>query len=121
MSTAAAPGRVITHPPREQIRLEAVLHALSDSHRLAVVRVLAAAADVGGRSEHACTDFDLPLSKSTLTHHFRVLRESGLIYQTYRGSSRLTRLRTEDLGTLFPGLLAHVVGAADAQRVRAAS
>ncbi|MEU1089983.1 ArsR/SmtB family transcription factor [Streptomyces sp. NPDC005576] len=108
MSTAASTGRAIVHPPREAIRLEAVLRALSDLHRLAVVRALAV--DDG---ERACTDFDLPVSKSTLTHHFRVLREAGLIHQTYRGSARLNRLRTDDLSLLFPGLIPQILRAAD--------
>ena len=66
---------IANHPEREQIRLENVLTALGNPLRLAVVRRLAA----GG--EHACGTLVQGLSKSTLTHHWRVLRESGVIWQ----------------------------------------
>ncbi|MEU3187594.1 helix-turn-helix domain-containing protein [Streptomyces sp. NPDC006923] len=105
--------RELAHPPREAILLEGVLHALSDPLRLRVVRELAAA----GR-ELSCSHFDLPVTKSTTTHHFRVLRESGLIRQTYRGTTKLNGLRGDDLDGLFPGLLDSVLAAARSQTER---
>ncbi len=60
----------------------------------------------------ACVAFDLPVSKSTTTHHFKVLREAGVIHQHYEGTSRLSRLREADLEARFPGLLAAVLEAA---------
>jgi DNA-binding transcriptional ArsR family regulator len=96
-----------------EIRLEAVLHALSDPIRLRVVRELAAD---GG--ELSCSDFDLPVTKSTTTHHFRVLREAGVIRQNYRGTAKMNGLRRDDLEGLFPGLLDSVLGAAARQAVR---
>ncbi|MEV5506681.1 ArsR/SmtB family transcription factor [Streptomyces orinoci] len=101
-----APGRPLDHPSRDQIRLEDVLHALADPLRLKIVHKLAV--DCGG---HACSDFDLPVSKSTTTHHFRVLRESGVIAQEYQGTSKVSELRREDLDALFPGLLDSVLAA----------
>ncbi|WP_175420924.1 ArsR/SmtB family transcription factor [Streptomyces griseus] len=109
-------GRALAHPSREEIRVEGVLHALSDPIRLRIVRQLAHDAD-----ELACSRFDLPVSKSTSTHHFRVLRESGVIQQFYRGTAKLSGLRTDDLDTLFPGLLDSVLGAADLQAKRLAA
>ncbi|MEU1126600.1 helix-turn-helix transcriptional regulator [Streptomyces sp. NPDC005899] len=106
-------ARVLAHPAREEIRVESVLHALSDPIRLRIVRQLAHDAD-----ELACSRFDLPVSASTSTHHFRVLRESGVIQQFYRGTAKLSGLRTQDLDDLFPGLLASVLGAADLQEKR---
>lgn len=97
----------------EEIRLEEVLHALSDPVRLRIVRVLAVA-----REDLACSGFDLPVSKSTTTHHFRVLRESGLIHQCYRGTAKMSTLRRDDLERLFPGLLGSVLTAADRQAER---
>ena len=44
------------------------------------------------------------LAKSTLTHHFWVLRESGVIAQTREGTTKLTSLRRDDLDARFPGL-----------------
>ena len=87
------------HPAREQIRLENVLAALGNPLRLAIVRRLAA----GG--EHACGTLVQGLSKSTLTHHWRVLRESGVIWQRPCGRESLLSLRRDDIDTRFPGLM----------------
>ncbi|WP_141309778.1 ArsR/SmtB family transcription factor [Streptomyces spinoverrucosus] len=114
--TAAAPttsSRALPHPAREDIRLEGVLHALSDPMRLRIVRELAAGAD-----ELSCSHFDLPVTKSTTTHHFRVLRESGVIRQVYRGTAKMNGLRRDDLDALFPGLLDSLLAAADRQAAR---
>jgi len=100
-SAAATPeARLLDHPEPEEIRLEAVLHALSDPIRLKIVGDLAM-----GHDDMACIAFELPVSKSTSTHHFRVLREAGVIRQHYRGTSRISKLRNEDLQARFPGLL----------------
>ncbi|WP_338693707.1 helix-turn-helix transcriptional regulator [Streptomyces sp. Q6] len=114
MSTAAphtAGSRALEHPAREEIRLEAVLHALSDPMRLAVVREIAASR----AAELSCSQIDLPVTKSTSTHHFRVLRESGVIEQVYRGTAKMNGLRRADLDALFPGLLDTVLDAAARQ------
>ncbi|MEU9704314.1 helix-turn-helix transcriptional regulator [Streptomyces sp. NPDC047981] len=115
MTTATKP-RVLDHPARDEIRLEAVLHALSDAVRLRIVSDLARAEG----AELSCSFFELPVTKSTRTHHFRVLRESGVIEQVYRGTAKLNALRRADLDTLFPGLLDSVLTAADAQTTREA-
>jgi DNA-binding transcriptional ArsR family regulator len=88
------------HPQVEEIELPAVLHALSDPQRLRIVRELA-------RSETplACGSFALDISKSTRTHHFRVLREAGLIEQRREGTRKLSTLRRADIDARFPGLL----------------
>lgn len=109
----AAGARTLTHPAREEIRLESVLHALSDPVRLRIVRELAAA-----DAELTCSRFDLPVTKSTSTHHFRVLRESGIVQQIYRGTAKMNGLRREDLEALFPGLLDRVLEAAELQAGR---
>jgi DNA-binding transcriptional ArsR family regulator len=106
-------ARALEHPATADIRLEVVLHALSDPMRLIVVRTLATAPD-----EVACSDVPLPVSKSTTTHHFRVLREAGVINQIYRGTSKMNALRRDDLDALFPGLLDRVLAAADGQAAR---
>ncbi|MFH8519243.1 ArsR/SmtB family transcription factor [Streptomyces gelaticus] len=112
-SATEAGGRVLDHPARDEIRIEAVLHALSDPMRLRIVRELAAA-----ESELTCSCFDLPVSKSTSTHHFRVLRDSGIVQQCYRGTAKMNGLRREDLEALFPGLLDRVLDAANRQDQR---
>jgi DNA-binding transcriptional ArsR family regulator len=52
-----------------------------------------------------CGSFDLGVSKSTLTHHSRVLREAGVIERQVQGTAHLNSLRREDLDARFPGLL----------------
>ncbi|WP_371673131.1 ArsR family transcriptional regulator [Streptomyces sp. NBC_00289] len=115
MTTAApaAGSRDLPHPAPDEIRLESVLHALSDPMRLRIVRELAA-----DGAELSCSHFDLPVTKSTTTHHFRVLRESGVVRQTYRGTAKLNGLRRGDLDDLFPGLLDTLLAAAERQAAR---
>ena len=93
----------LSHPPRAKIELAAVLHALSDPMRLRIVVGL----PVG--SERTCGSFDLPVVKSTCTHHFKVLREAGVIRQRLEGTTKLNMLRHEDLEARFPGLLVAVL------------
>jgi DNA-binding transcriptional ArsR family regulator len=91
------------HPSREELELPSVLHALSDPARLEIVRRLA------DGHEPACGTFDLGLSKATLSHHFRVLREAGIVLVRPEGRKRLLSLRTEDLESRFPGLMVAVL------------
>jgi DNA-binding transcriptional ArsR family regulator len=88
------------HPAAEEIELTAVLHALSDPQRLRIVRLLADKDD-----PVACGSLELGITKSTATHHFRVLREAGVIRQVPSGTTKLTTLRRDDLDARFPGLL----------------
>jgi DNA-binding transcriptional ArsR family regulator len=96
----------LPQPRCEDIQLVAVLHALSDPVRLEIVRELAE-----GDHERPCGGFDVSVTKSTLTHHFRVLRESGVVAQRPTGTSKLTTLRRADLDERFPGLLDAVLSA----------
>ncbi len=93
------PGEPLRHPSRDEIELAAVLHALSDPMRLRIVAGLASG------DERNCKSFDLPVVKSTTTHHFKVLREAGVIKQRLEGTTRLSCLRRDDLEVRFPGLL----------------
>jgi DNA-binding transcriptional ArsR family regulator len=96
----------LPHPAVEEIELASVLHALSDPMRLKIVYFLA----TGG--EHTCKSIDLPVTKSTCTHHFRVLREAGVMRQRQEGTTRRNALRRDDLEGRFPGLLDSVLRAA---------
>ncbi|WP_411102630.1 ArsR/SmtB family transcription factor [Streptomyces sp. cmx-4-9] len=109
-------ARTLAHPDPAEIRLEGVLHALGDPLRLSIVRDLAASGP-----ELGCSAFDLPVTKSTTTHHFRVLRESGVVRQTYRGTTKFNALRRADLESLFPGLLDAVLRADRAESARLAA
>jgi DNA-binding transcriptional ArsR family regulator len=102
----ATPAQEIPHPARDDLDLAAVLHALSDPVRLEIVAGLA------GGQERACGSFDVGVTKSTCTHHFRVLREAGLVRQRQQGTMRLNSLRRDDLEARFPGLLGTILKAA---------
>ncbi|MEG3131841.1 helix-turn-helix transcriptional regulator [Pantoea cypripedii] len=95
------------HPPRAEIRLENVLAALGNPMRMTVVSILAD----GG--EHTCGSLLQGVSKSTLTHHWRVLRDSGVIWQRPSGRENLLSLRREDLNARFPGLVEALLAAAE--------
>jgi len=92
----------------DALDLGTVLHALSDPIRLRIVAQLA------DGSEHTCGSFGLPIAKSTCSHHFRVLREAGVVAQRVDGKCRLNRLRSDELDQRFPGLLAAVSQAREA-------
>jgi DNA-binding transcriptional ArsR family regulator len=94
-------------PSPDQLQIADVLHALSDPQRLGIVRSLAE-----DPTPRRCGSFDLPITKSTLTHHFRVLREAGVIDQREVGTARLNSLRRKDLDERFPGLLDAVLAGA---------
>jgi DNA-binding transcriptional ArsR family regulator len=95
-----------TYPARDEIRIEAVLAALADPVRLSMVRQLA-----DEDTEIACSAFDVSVTKSTLTHHLRTLREAGVIAGRRQGTTRLNSLRRNDLDVLFPGLMQGVLAA----------
>lgn len=93
-------GRTPPHPDVSQVELQQVLEALVDPVRRSIVTQL----DAAGR-DLACGTFDMAVSKSTATHHFKVLREAGLIRQYYVGTSRMNALRRAEMDEAFPGLL----------------
>jgi DNA-binding transcriptional ArsR family regulator len=105
----------LPHPSTDEIELGAVLHALSDPVRLRMVAALA------GDGEYSCGSFDVPVTKSTCTHHFKVLREAGVIRQRQEGTARLNTLRRDDLEARFPGLLESILAAASVDREKVAS
>ncbi|MFI6814788.1 ArsR/SmtB family transcription factor [Nonomuraea sp. NPDC050328] len=106
MPRAQQAERVPPHPDLADVTLQQVLEALVDPVRRLIVTALHAA-----ETDVACGAIDLPVGKSTATHHFHVLREAGLIRQHYRGTSRLNTLRREEFEAAFPGLLDLVVRA----------
>ncbi|MGW0535208.1 ArsR/SmtB family transcription factor [Streptomyces sp. NPDC003032] len=90
------------HPLPEEMDLRTVLHALADPLRFGVIaRFLREPED----AERTCAYFQLPVSKSTTSHHFKVMREAGLLRMVDHGNSRTAVLRRKDLNKRFPGLL----------------
>ncbi len=96
--TSATP-RSHWYPEREDITIYGILAALSDPTRLTIVRQLA-------EHEEQCPfDFLDFSSKQNLTHHFKVLREAGLIMARYEGRNKFIWLRRDLIDDMFPGLL----------------
>lgn len=105
---------VLEHPDVGDLDLLDVLHALSDPTRMTIVRTLVTS------PERSCGTFPVDVAPSTLSHHFRVLREAGVIRQREDGNRKWTSLRDADLSARFPGLLDTIIAADAAQQNRSA-
>ncbi|MGJ5819734.1 ArsR/SmtB family transcription factor [Paludibaculum fermentans] len=92
-------------PTKDQIELSEVMYALSDPVRLEIVAFLAQ------RGEQPCSTCCVDMPKSSLSHHYKVLRETGVISTRIEGTRHFNSLRADDLNTRFPGLLSSIVGA----------
>lgn len=92
----------LPEPSVDDLQLEEVMGALADPLRLTIVRKLMLESE---NYDHTCGWFGFDRPKSSLTHHFKALRQAGLIRQRQYGLERRSRVRTEDLNQRFPGLL----------------
>jgi DNA-binding transcriptional ArsR family regulator len=99
--------RDLHEPPTSEIRLTEVLHALSDPLRLQVAKRLTE------DQECSCSRLGVSVSKSTLSHHLKVLREAGITHTRVVGTTRLVSLRAAELEERFPGVLDSVLAAHD--------
>jgi DNA-binding transcriptional ArsR family regulator len=86
-----------------------VLQALSDPVRLEIVRQLAGC---GATGELTCGQIELPVSKSTTSHHLKALSGAGIIAEREVGTRKYLHLRREELEKRFPGLIESVLRAA---------
>ncbi|MEJ0093605.1 MAG: helix-turn-helix domain-containing protein [Methylocella sp.] len=102
--------RTLHHPDCGAIELTRVLYALSDPVRLEIVRQL------DREGAQTCNALDGGRPKSSMSHHFRVLRDSGVILTRTDGPSHMNELRRADLDRMFPGLLAAVLNGGGASR-----
>ena len=91
---------------RSELSLMEVLHAFADPVRLEIVRQL----DEEG--EKACGMFGIEMPKSSLSHHFRTLRRSGVIRSENRGTAIMNRLQRKDLDARFPGVIGAILAGA---------
>lgn len=98
-----SPMRPYKHPLASDLVLERVLYALSDSIRLEIVRHLA------GVESATCGELDGGRPKSTVSHHFKVLRDSGLVRTESNGTTHVNTLRRADIDSRFPGLLSAIL------------
>ncbi len=89
-------------PDLQEIPLHMLMQALADPCRLQILnQLLRAPLD----SEFACNEFEIDLAKATISHHFQVLREAGLIRTRMDGTKCLSSLRATELEAHFPGIL----------------
>jgi DNA-binding transcriptional ArsR family regulator len=96
---------LLVHPSCEDLSLPTILYALGDPLRLQMVAQLAMVKE--SDEQMACQDFHVgaAVAKSTLSFHFKVLREAGLVRMVPQGRRVLVSLRREDLEARFPRLL----------------
>jgi DNA-binding transcriptional ArsR family regulator len=98
--------RALKHPPPAEFSLERLLYALSDPVRLEIVRYLA------NVPQATCGELDGGRPKSSVSHHFRVLRDAGLVHTRNVGTTHMNSLRAEELDQRFPGLLNSILSQA---------
>lgn len=102
------------HPPVSAITVQGILHALSDPVRVRIFTDLAAA-----ECPKSCTAFcrvgDTPLPKSSLSQHFKILREAGLIRSERKGVELQNRTRCSEIGDKFGELVEAIIAAYEAE------
>jgi len=102
--------RPLVHPAVEDVTVEGILHALSDPVRVAIFADIA-----GANCSRICSRFlevsQRPIPKSTLSQHFKALREAGLIRSERRGIEMHNTSRCTEIEKRFPGLIAAIVNA----------
>jgi DNA-binding transcriptional ArsR family regulator len=98
------------HPPLQDVTIEAVLHALSDPVRVAIYAQI-----VASSCPQICSNFlnvkQKAIPKSTLSRHFKALREAGLIRSKRRGVEMHNTSRCIELNNRFPGLIPAILNA----------
>lgn len=95
--------REVFHPNLEQLSLATVLNALGDPIRLQILR------NLSNKTEATCACCNSGLPKSVLSHHFKVLRQAGIINVRIEGKNRYLSIRYDELEERFPGLLKSVL------------
>ena len=114
--------RPLFHPSIEEVTVEGILHALSDSVRVAMYADI-----VAQECPQNCSNFltvsDKAIPKSTLSQHFKILREAGLIRSERHGVEMHNISRCTELEQRFPGLIraivtAHTIQSADEARAK---
>jgi DNA-binding transcriptional ArsR family regulator len=100
-------------PELGSIDVLTVLQALSDPVRLAIVRQLASCSGPDGLM---CGQLEMPVGKSTGSHHLKTLHRSGVTAERQQGVCKYVRLRRSELDERFPGLIESVLTAAESRR-----
>src|SRR3984893_3088088 len=98
------------HPSIEDVRLDAVLYALSDPVRVAIFKEIAAADRAQTCRAFSCVG-ERTIPKSSLSQHFKLLREAGLIRSERHGVELRNSPRCEEIEGRFPGLILAILNA----------
>lgn len=110
--------RPLFHPSPGDIKVEGILHALADPIRVRIFAEIAQA-----ECAQTCSAFlevsDRPIPKSTLSQHFKVLREAGLIRSERRGVELHNSTRCDELAERFGPLIQSIIDAHKAEVERA--
>ena len=105
--------RPLIHPAIEEVPVESILHALSDPVRVAIY------ADIVKGCNENCSTFltvgERQIPKSTLSQHFKILREAGLIRSERKGVEMFNTSRCEEVDRRYPGLITSIVKAHEIQ------
>ncbi|MCB5185130.1 helix-turn-helix domain-containing protein [Methylobacillus gramineus] len=101
--------RQIKHPNIDQVELTDIMYALADPTRLEIVVRLAQA----GR-KMTCGELDLNRPKSSMSHHFKLLRSAGLVETLIDGTEHMNSLRFEEIEKKYPGVLQSILKASKA-------
>ena len=110
MATAAQTTPSHTpQPDLEEIALAEVLQALADPVRLEIVRQVGACPD---SDPLTCGQLELSVSKSTGSHHLKILHQAGITTEREQGTRKFISLRRAELERRFPGVLDSVLRSA---------
>ena len=103
-------AKPLTHPGLSDITVEGILHALADPDRVSIFAKIS-----NSDASHSCTRFsetnDKTIPKSTLSQHFKALREAGLIRSERKGVEMQNTSRCAEIDTRFPGLIPAIISA----------
>jgi DNA-binding transcriptional ArsR family regulator len=107
--------RPLVHPEIEDVPLQLILHALADPVRVAIYADI-----IKQECSHTCSSFltvgDRVIPKSTLSQHFKILREAGLIRSERRGVEMHNSSRCAEVDARYPGMLAAIANAHETER-----
>lgn len=95
--------RELFHPNIEQLNLSTILSALADPIRLSLIK------NITNNPEATCSNCNINLAKSALSHHFKVLRQSGLIKVRIEGKQHFLSVRYDEIEGRFPGVLSSII------------
>jgi DNA-binding transcriptional ArsR family regulator len=101
------PTEISCEPDLATVDIASLLQALSDPVRLTIVRQL----DEAGSDGLTCGQLDLPVGKSTCSHHLKVLLHAGVTAEREAGTRKYVRLRRDELDERFPGVIGSVLDA----------